>query len=164
MNQDLDRLRLDRLALRYLEATARGDLDTVARLWAAAETEPELERLLHELNDELAPAPRPLRRRVWVGLAALGVAACVAALIWTLAAGRGTHSLERDADPRPAPKLVDASPAVPSAGATAPVSRVSRIALLTADLQGADLPAFSWPFADTPEGHAAPTIPADLLD
>jgi hypothetical protein len=47
-------LQMDLFALRYLEALEHGDLDTVAVLWAEAADDAELERLLHEVNDELA--------------------------------------------------------------------------------------------------------------
>ena len=46
-------LRLDRAALAYVAAADAGDVDAMADLWAAAETDAELERVLCELNEGL---------------------------------------------------------------------------------------------------------------
>jgi hypothetical protein len=50
------------LAVRYLDALDMGDMQTVARLWERAASEPELERILGELTDGLAleEGPEPL--------------------------------------------------------------------------------------------------------
>src|SRR6516162_380776 len=103
MNRDQDQIRLDLMAVRYLEATERGDLDTIADLWTAAASNPELELLLHELNEELTVAPRSIRRRLWIGLAALGAAACVAAVIGTFGDRRGTDVQKGSSSPQPTP-------------------------------------------------------------
>jgi hypothetical protein len=160
MKQDQDQNWLDLMGVRYLEATERGDLDTIADLWAAAGANPQLEVLLHELNDELTVAPRSVRRRFWIGLAAAGAAACVAVVIWTFGNRPG---------PQPTPVVVNTSlraPDAPLAGAApaADAPDTSRIALLAADLQGAEMPAFDWPFSDSPVVRGAPAIPADLLN
>ena len=163
MNHDSDQLRIDLMAVRYLDASERGDLDTIADLWAAAAADPELERLLHELNEELTVAPRSIRRRVWIVLAAAGVAACVAALIWTFGDKRGTKVQIANSNPQPAPAAVDSSASGPGDAPASPASNISRIALLTADLQGAEMPAFAWPFNESPVVRGSPTIPADLF-
>jgi RNA polymerase sigma-70 factor (ECF subfamily) len=46
--------RLDRFVWRYLQAIETGDLETVATLWAAAAEDPELEEVLHGINEALA--------------------------------------------------------------------------------------------------------------
>ncbi len=164
MKLDPKQLRLDRMAVRYLEARDRGDLETIADLWSAAATDPELERLLHELNDELAATPRPVRRRARVGLAAAlvaaGIAACVAALVWPSGEKPGSNGQQAATNSRPMvdPPLASGPETVPSA------SNLSRAALLDADLRGAELPAFAWPFQDSPVVHGSPAIPADLLN
>lgn len=164
MNQDRDQIRLDLMAIRYLEATERGDLDTIADLWAAAAANPELELLLHELNEELTVAPRSVRRRLWIGLAAAGAAACVAVLIWTFGDRRGTSVQIGNSGPQPTPVVVKPSPHAPGAAPAASASNASRIGLLTADLQGAEMPAFAWPFSDSPVVRGGAAIPADLLN
>jgi hypothetical protein len=163
MKQDQDKLRLDRLAVRYLEATERGDLDTIADLWAAAAADPELETLLHELNEELTVVPRSRRRRVWIGLGAAAAAACVAALFWTSWQRRGTNVPNADVNPHATPVIAQASPHASGAAAAATASNASRIALLTADLEGAELPSFAWPFSESPVVRGSSAIPADLL-
>jgi hypothetical protein len=60
--------RRDREVLRYLDALEAGDLDTVAALWEQAAGDPELERLLNDLNEglfreEQAAHPRPAAER-----------------------------------------------------------------------------------------------------
>ena len=165
MNQNQDQIRLDLMAVRYLEATQRGDLDTIADLWAAAAADPELELLLHELNEELALAPRSGRQRLWIGLAAAGAAACLAVVIWTFGDRQPTNVQKGTSSPQPTPVVVKTSPHVPGVAPAAAVSNASRIALLTADLQGAQMPAFAWPFSDSPVVRGvAPAIPADLLN
>ena len=165
MNQDQDQIRLDLMAVRYLEATERGDLDTIADLWAAAAANPELELLLHELNEELTVAPRSgSRRRLWIGLAGAGAAACVALVVWTFGDWRGTNAQKGTSSPQPTAVVVKTSPYAPGAAPAASAFNASSIALLTADLQGAEMPAFAWPFSDAPVVRGAPTIPADLLN
>jgi hypothetical protein len=164
MKQDQDKLRLDRLAVRYLEATERGDLDTIADLWAAAAADPELETLLHGLNEELTVAPRSRRRRVWIGLAAAAAAACVAALCWTSGQRRGTNLPKADVTPHSAPVITQAPPHASGAVSAAKASNASRIALLTADLEGAEMPVFAWPFSESPVVRGSSAIPADLLN
>ena len=165
MNQDRHHIRLDLMAVRYLEATERGDLDTITDLWAAAASNPELELLLHELNEELTVAPRSgRRRRLWIGLAGAGAAACVALVVWTFGDWRGTNAQKGTSSPQPTAVVVKTSPRAPGAVRAASASNGSRIALLTAELQGAEMPAFAWPFSDSPVVRDAAAIPADLLN
>ena len=164
MNHDQDQIRLELMAVRYLEATERGDLDTIADLWAAAAANPELEFLLHKLNEELAVAPRSVRRRLWIGLAAAGAAACIVAAIWAFGDRRRANVQEDNSSLQPAPVVVERSPHAPVAVPAASASNASRIALLNADLQGAEMPAFAWPFSDAPVVRGASAIPADLLN
>ena len=164
MNQDQDQIRLDLMAVRYLEATERGDLDTIAELWAEAAANPELELLLHELNEELTVAPRSVRRRLWIGIAAAVAAACVAVVIWTFGDRRGPNAQKGNLSPQPTPVVVKTSPYTPGPAPAGSASSASRIALLTADLQGAEMPAFAWPFSDSPVVRGTPTVPAALLN
>jgi hypothetical protein len=166
MSSDQDQLRLDRMAVRYLEAVEQGDLDTIAGLWADAADDPEVVLLLEELNEALTVTPRSVRRRVGIGLAAFGAAACVAAcfaaLFWTF--GERRQAIGPKHDP-PSPRVVvEASSCPGGAMPIAAVSKVSRFALLNADLQGAEMPAFAWPFEESRLGRASPTIPAELLN
>jgi hypothetical protein len=164
MNHNHDQLRLDLIAVRYLEAAEHGDLDTIADLWAAAAADPGVETLLHELNEELTRAPRSRRRRVWIGLAAAGVAACVAALIWLAGEREGTKVEKADPSIQPVSVPLSQSPSVPGPAHAALVSHSSRFALLRADVEGGEMPAFDWPFSELPMIKGSSAIPADLLN
>jgi hypothetical protein len=163
MKQNEDQFRLDRIAVRYLEATERGDLDLIAELWAAAAADPEIETLLHELNEELTVAPQSRHRRAWIGLAAVATAACIAALVWTFGEKRDANVPKTDANSHQAPVIAKAWPHASGATAAATASNVSHIALLTTDLEGAKLPDFVWPFSESPVVRGSIAIPADLL-
>ena len=53
------RVREAQAAQAYLDALDAGDLDAVAALWAGAETDPELERVLCELSEDLDAEQEP---------------------------------------------------------------------------------------------------------
>lgn len=53
MSAQADRYWRERTAVRYLDALDAGDLDAIASLWEQAATDPDLEELLHELNEGL---------------------------------------------------------------------------------------------------------------
>jgi hypothetical protein len=161
MKNDPGQLRLDLMAVRYLEASEHGNLDTIAEIWAAAAADPELELLLHGLNEELTIAPRSRHWRSWSGLAAAAVAACVAAFIWTFALRHGANDQRANSNFAPAPVVVQSST---DGSPTAPVSNLSRFALLNADLQGEEMPSFAWPFHGSQVMRGNSTIPADLLN
>ncbi|MBA4190606.1 MAG: hypothetical protein C0467_21685 [Planctomycetaceae bacterium] len=46
--------RLDRLAMEYLTAAEFSDFDTIEAFWTKADSDPELQEMLHALNAELA--------------------------------------------------------------------------------------------------------------
>jgi hypothetical protein len=164
MSQKPDQLRLDGLAVRYLEATERGDLDAIADLWIEAASDPNLEVLLHELNEELARSPSSRRRPLRFGLAAALVAACVAALIFTISGRRG--ALVDKTDPQiPIASGDSARPPLASgAMSAAPLSHASLIAHLIDDQDGTALATFTWPFDEMPILKESSVIPTDLLN
>ena len=164
MNRNQDQLRLDLFAVRYLEAMERGDLDTIADLWATAAADPELESLLHKLNEELALAPVARRRLVWIGVAAVAAAACVAAVIWAASVRRGTKTETVDGSIHPLPVAPAPSPLAPGSAPAATASYASRLALLSGDLKDAEMPTFAWPFAELPIVRGSSPIPAELLN
>jgi hypothetical protein len=164
MKQNVDPLRLDLLAIRYLEATEQGDLNTIADLWAAAASDPEVEALLTELNEELTRAPIPRRRPVWMGLVAVAAAACVAALVWMATGQRGPRAEKADSTRPPAPVAVNSPPLASGPVPAVPTSHAARIAHLADDLESAKVPAFAWPFAELPIPRGSSAIPADLLN
>ncbi len=53
MSAHTDRFWRERMAVRYLDALDAGDLEAIVELWDQAAADPELEALLHELNDGL---------------------------------------------------------------------------------------------------------------
>ena len=59
MNTDADRFWRERVAVHYLDALDAGDLDAIGVLWERAEIDPELEALLHELNEGLESEEGP---------------------------------------------------------------------------------------------------------
>lgn len=164
MRHDQERLRLDLIAVRYLEATERGDLGAIADLWAAAAGDPELEILLHELNEELAAAPVLPRRPAWKTVAAVAAAACVAALVWTAISGRGTRTNQAEPGARPVPIVSGLPTPPPGPAVNSAASSSSRVAQFAEEGEVAKLPPFTWPFADLPVLKGSSAIPADLLN
>ena len=94
MNEPRRHLPGDLKALRYLDALNAGDLEAVARLWEEAADDPQLERMLTEIDEamfqEIAGKPsllserlaRPKRRwAVWSGSAGTLAAACLLAIL-----------------------------------------------------------------------------------
>ena len=53
MNEPRRHLPGDLKALRYLDALNTGDLEAVARLWEAAADDPQLERMLTEIDEAM---------------------------------------------------------------------------------------------------------------
>jgi hypothetical protein len=96
MNQTRRHLSGDLTALRYLDALNAGDLETVASLWEEATDDPQLERILAEVDESLfqefsaKPSPLPERHArpnyrwaVWSLSAGTLAAACLLAiLVW----------------------------------------------------------------------------------
>jgi hypothetical protein len=158
----------DLQALRYLDALNAQDLEAVAALWEQASHDPELERLLAELDGALfvevrsqqGPLPAALGRRggrwaVWGGLVGAAAAACwLAVLAWP---GRNVE------DPIPIPprstsvRPVPVRPPDASAGLTA--WREARLVL-----EGAEPPAFTGALQEMSPLRASRSMPSDLLD
>jgi hypothetical protein len=96
MNEPRNHRSTDLEALRYLDALDAGDLEAVSALWAEASHDPELERMLAELDgamfQEIPGHPGSLpgrlgrRRRRWAAwggaVGALAAACLLAILAW----------------------------------------------------------------------------------
>jgi hypothetical protein len=164
MNNAPDHLNRDLLALRYLDALDAGDLEAVAEIWEVAGRDPELERLLAEVDGALyveargqeSPRrePRRWQRRRWaarVGAAGAVAAACViAVLAWPTRDGKdaipslGTNQPVQVGSSQPADEFNGASP----------------LLALRRNLEETELPAFTWPF----ENRVSTLSPLDPLD
>jgi hypothetical protein len=94
MNEPREHLATDLKALRYLDALDTGDLEAAYLLWDEASHDPELERVLAELDGAMvrqipghpsALPERPGRRRnrlpVWGAAAGTVAAACLLAIL-----------------------------------------------------------------------------------
>jgi hypothetical protein len=153
----------DLKALRYLDALNAGYLETVSALWEEASHEPELERILAELDDatfqemlensSLRPEVVGRRRRwaVWGGAVGSVAAACLLAILaWP------RHDT-KEQGPNPPPnqsgkELAHQSPSV-SRDLT-PLLGARR------DLDEAAMPRFVWP----QENLLSASTPLNLLD
>jgi hypothetical protein len=173
MNEPRSHLPRDLEVLRYVDALNAGDLDAVAALWDEASCDPELERMLTELDVALfleqagahgkADAKHPVRvserfvqrERRWVVLAGALAAAClVAVLAWTwrylenLVPRPSTTELAHQVTPRP-PGDSPRSPAWWEA------RRV---------LEEAEMPPFTWPLEEDSPIRVSTSMPSELLD
>jgi hypothetical protein len=94
MKPPRNHLPADLKALRYLDALNAGDLEAVSQLWEDASHDPELERILVELDGAIyteivgspsSPSERPARggRRwaAWVSAIGILAAACLLAML-----------------------------------------------------------------------------------
>jgi hypothetical protein len=167
----------DLKTLRYLDALDAGDLETMAALWDEASRDPELERILTELDGALVEArlarsgsagarrvpglspkqSRTTRRRwaTWVGLVGTVAAACLlAVLAWSMRHGNG-------AQPGPAvgafgqPGLHQAPDEVANLPAWPGDRRL---------VDGAGMAAFHWPLPQSSPITPPSSISPDLLD
>jgi hypothetical protein len=176
MTPPRDHLPRDLKALRYLDALNAGDLEAVAALWEQASRDPELERILAELEGalfvenstgtgnagaergvELSPKQWPSTRRrwaVWVGVVGTLAAACLlAVLAW---------SRRGDKPPQPGPATNNSAsqvtPRAPNDLAAVPGWPEGRRVV-----DGPDVTTFHWPLPETPPDTLSTSIPADLL-
>jgi len=177
MKEPRDHLPRDLKALRYLDALNAGDLEAVAVLWEEASHDPELERILAEVDGALfaensttdgnagaeclsgflakeLPATRR-RRAAWVGVAGALAAACVVAgLAWSTRDSKapgpspGTSGTAQQVTLR-APDDFASVPAWPGA------RRV---------VGGAEMPTFHWPLPETSPITLSTSIAPDWLD
>ncbi|HKI19789.1 MAG TPA: hypothetical protein VKA15_18015 [Isosphaeraceae bacterium] len=163
MNEPRKYLPRDLKAMRYLDALNAGDLEAVSTLWEEASHDPELERVLAELDgamlQEVLGNRRELtdqfgRRRRWGVRIFAAVALAAACLLAVLAWPR-----------RDAKNPVPSSPGGPT---------VDQVALRPSDvahdvtplrearrkLDEAELPPYVWPL----ENRLSASTPLDLLD
>jgi hypothetical protein len=167
----------DLKTLQYLDALNGSDLEALAALWDEASRDPELERVLAEVDgavfmeDAVAnvndgsehvsrslPVPPRIGRRqrsVWVGVAGALAAACVLALLaWSRRENQlpppGNRVVERGHQTAPRPS--DEFARIP------PWSEVRRI------VDGAEPSTFRWPLPPTSLSLRPDSIPPDLLE
>jgi len=179
MNEPRDHLRRDFEALRYLDALDSGDMEAVAALWEEASGDPQLERVLAELDGALfaegvgggkvragreggvlpkpspgdfptpQPTTTPVRPVVWV-FGALAAACVLAFLAWL---GRDrADQVQGPPRGRPTEQAAIVPPGDPDG--VAPLLEARR------DLQEAQMPAFAWPVRAT----LSTSSPLDGLD
>jgi hypothetical protein len=164
MTDPRNHLPRDLEALHYLDALHVGDLETVSALWEDAIHEPELERMLAELDGALfeeilgkasALPKRPGRRRhrwaVWSG--ALGTLAAACLLVILSWQGRETENQGTNPLVKPIRHEVAHQPPEISHD-LAPLLRARR------DPDDAAIPGFVWPL----ENVVTASTPLDLLD
>jgi hypothetical protein len=164
MKEPRKHLPLDLKALRYLDALNAGDLEAVSTLWEEASHDPELERMLVELDGAMfqeflgnqSSLPEQLGRRqrrwaVWGGAVATLAAACLLAILaWP---PRDTKN------PGPNPPMSQTGKDV--ARRSSDVSHdVTPLLEARRDLDVAAMPRFVWPL----ENVLSVSTPLDLLD
>jgi len=164
MKAPRNHLPLDLKALRYLDALNSGDLEAVSAVWEEAIHDPELERILAELDgamfEEIPGNPSSLRERlgrrrsrwgVWGGAAGTLAAACLLAIL--ALPPRGTK------DQGPNPPASQTGEKV--AHQPSDVSRdVTPLLGARRDLDDPAMPRFVWPL----ENVLSASTPLDLLD
>jgi hypothetical protein len=167
----------DLKALRYLDALNAGDLETVAALWEDASRDPELERILTELEGELfveirtangnagvervpgfLPKQLPATRRhwaAWIGVAGALAAACVlAVLAWSGRDGK---------PPEPGPGTGDSAQQVTRRTQDEFV-RIPTWPESRRDVDEAEVPAFHWPLPESLPITRSTLMSDDLVD
>ena len=175
MNRPGNSLPQDLAALRYLDSVDAGDLETVAALWNAASRDPNLERMLTELDSALADeetgasrksATRSIRRTdqlaptrghstFWLGaVAGLATVCLLSVLVWLGGRGMNRVVVNPNHDSNP--------PSTPGPLQEFPANSAWHQARHAVD--GAETPVFAWPIQETPPPAVSTSIPADLLD
>jgi hypothetical protein len=165
MTEPRNHLTRDLKAVRYLDALNAGDLDAVATLWEEASRDPELERILAELDGALfvenstamGNASAPTRQRgIWTGLVGTLTAACLLALAlfaWSRRDGKA---------PEPGPATNNSAPQV------IPRAPDEFAALLWPEgrrvVNGAETQTFHWPLPNTSPNNLSTSIPTELLE
>jgi hypothetical protein len=157
-------LRRDLKALRYLDALNAGDLEAVSALWEEASHDPELERMLAELDGAMfqeilgnpSSLPERLGRRrrrwaVWGGAVGTLAAACLLAMLawpWRDTKNQGSNPPVSQTGIEVAHQPSDVShDLTPLLGARR-------------DLDESAMPRFVWPL----ENLLSASTPLDLLD
>jgi hypothetical protein len=177
MTDSRDHLPGDLQMLRYLDALNAGDLEAVAGLWEEASRDPELERILAELDgalfaehhtarattaarrgSELAlnrlPAMRS-RWAVWVGAVGAMAAACV---LVVFAWSKRDHEAEQANSAR-ANSAEQVTQRAPPDLVGAPAWPEDQRAV-----DGVETSTFHWPLPEMAPVSRSTSIPADLLN
>ena len=164
MKEPRSHLSRDLKALRYVDALNAGDLEAVSTLWEEASHDPELERVLAELDGAMfqevlgnrgsLPELRGRRRHRWTvwggAVVALAAACLLAMLAWP---PRDTKN--------PVPGSPMSQTAKPVALRPPDVSRgVTRFLEARRDLDSAEIPTFVWPV----ENLLSASTPLDRLE
>jgi hypothetical protein len=164
MKEPRNHLPGDLKALRYLDALDAGDLEAVSALWDEAGHDPELERMLTELDGAMfqeipgdrdslpgRPGRRRHRRTAWgVAVGTLAAACLLAILAWP----------RRDTEDRgPSPPMSRAGKEVANQPPEASHGLPPRFGARR-DLDEAAMPSFVWPL----ENRLSASTPLDLLD
>jgi hypothetical protein len=159
MSAPRNHLAQDLRALRYVETLDAQDLETVAAMWEEASHDPELERLLTELDGGLVHelqrkpvSPRAWGRRrrqaLWIGAVA---AACVLAFLsW-----HRTHLEQPTPGPAKNKVVKGMEPQEPDLSPS-----VRQVVQARRDLEVMELPAFNWPLRDS----SSRSLSMDQLD
>jgi hypothetical protein len=167
----------DLKALRYLDALNAGDLEAVAALWEEASRDPDLERVLAELDgallvesltangcacaepvSEFLPTPLSATRRLWgtwVGVGGVLAAACLlCVLAWSRHPGKAPELNPATVDSRQQvpPRAPDKFVSIPD------WSAVRRV------VDGAEESRFHWPLPERSPIRPLTSIPPDLLE
>jgi hypothetical protein len=141
----------DLVALRYLDAVNAGDLETVAALWDQASRDPQLGRILGELDQELffeesgsrakGSSSRGPRRAVAGHRASLFAALVAACLVGMAVWFARSRPLPAPAAPQPRSVITDNAKLSPrdDDGQFAAWRQYRRV------LEGGEMPAFDWP-------------------
>ena len=165
MKEPRNHLPRDLKALRYLDALNAGDLEAVSALWEDASHDPELERMLAELDAAMfreipgnpSSLPERLGRRwrrwaVWGGAVGTLAAACLLAILAWPRRDTQRPGLESSRQARPGKRSHTNRRTSPT---TSP-----RYSSARRDLDEAAMPGFVWPL----ENPLSASTPLDLLD
>jgi hypothetical protein len=166
----------DLKALSYLDALDAGDIEAVAELWEEAGFDPELERVLAELDgalfEEMLAKPgatrEMLRRRyrrsaILAGVIGVSAAAClVAVLAWPtsdIQNSKPSIQITSGKNGDRTPKTNVSSPFLSDGSARTNAWLETRHVL-----DGVEQPAPPWPLQESSPLGARKSIPADLLN
>ena len=156
MKEPRNHLPRDLKALRYLDALNAGDLEAVSALWEEASHDPELERMLAELDGACLGRSRATRARspngsealpadaepaaagrVWVGAVVALAAACLLAILaWPW---RDTKNPVSSSPMNRDPRIRSHPDRRTSPTSVTPLRQYRR------DLEEAEMPTFNWP-------------------
>jgi hypothetical protein len=186
MREPRNHLPRDLQGLRYLDALDAGDLEAVAALWEEASRDPELERMLAELDGALLaehaganeqadaervrgprakhlPGRRPpsqpaaMRRRWAVGISLAGAVVAACLLVVLAWLGRNGKS------PVPSPERNESAHQV-SPPLSDDSARLAQALKACRDLNERDMPAFAWPLPEKLPMKLSTSLSPDRFD